>query len=166
MLSSLPRALRTAGTALAAWTPLRWGAAAGGAALTALLVGLPTAVIPNPLFSRMTPTLWWNYPTLVATALLAGIVLATYVKTPAVPRASRSGSIGGVLSFLAVGCPVCNKFVLIALGTSGALSIWAPIQPFLAFASVALLAVAAVKRLTGEIACRAPAPVQDAAPAA
>ncbi|SFK97818.1 hypothetical protein [Streptomyces pini] len=164
MLSSLPRTLRTVGIALAAWTPLRWGAAAGGAALTALLVGLPAAVIPNPLFSRMTPTLWWNYPTLVATALLAGIVLATYVRAPGAPRASRSGSIGGVLSFLAVGCPVCNKFVLIALGTSGALSVWAPIQPFLALASVALLAVAAVKRLTGEIACRAP--VQDAAPAA
>ncbi|CAL9353913.1 hypothetical protein SUDANB106_00524 [Streptomyces sp. enrichment culture] len=164
MLSSLPRALRTAGTALTAWTPLRWGAAAGGAALTALLVGLPTAVIPNPLFSRMTPTPWWNHPALAATAVLAGIVIATYVRTPAAPRASRSASIGGVLSFLAVGCPVCNKFVLVALGTSGALGVWAPLQPFLALASVALLAVAAVKRLGGEIACRTP--VQDAAPAA
>ncbi|MFP8959782.1 hypothetical protein ACLIYP_04275 [Streptomyces nanhaiensis] len=164
MLSSVPRTLRTAGTALAAWTPLRRGAAAGGAALTALLIGLPTAVIPNPLFSRMTPTLWWNYPALAATAVLAGIVIATYVKAPADPRASRSGSIGGVLSFLAVGCPVCNKFVLMALGTSGALGIWAPLQPFLALASVALLAVAAVKRLTGELACRTSA--RDTAPAA
>ncbi len=163
MLSSLPRTLRTAGTALAGWPPLRWGAAVGGAAVTALLVGLPTAVIPNPLFSRMIPTLWWNYPALAVTAVLAGIVIATYVRTPT-PRTSRTGTFGGVLSFLAVGCPVCNKFVLMALGTSGALTVWAPLQPFLALASVALLAVAAVKRLAGEVACQVPA--RDATPAA
>lgn len=54
----------------------------------------------------------------------------------------RSTWLGGVASFgafLAIGCPVCNKLALLLLGTSGALSIWAPIQPVLGAASLALL---------------------------
>ena len=156
-LSSVRRSLRTAGAALAGWSPVRWGTALAGTALTAALIGIPTAVVPTPFFSRMTPVLWWNYPTLALTALLAGIVLGTYVRAP-VAGTARLGTLGGLLSFLAVGCPVCNKLVLVALGTSGALTLWAPVQPFVALASVALLAVAAVRRLSGEIACRIPAP--------
>ena len=53
----------------------------------------------------------------------------------------------------AVGCPVCNKLVLLALGASGAVSWFAPIQPFLAIASVVLMAVAMV--LAGR-----PSPIQ------
>ncbi|MFB7631359.1 hypothetical protein ACFC0M_10495 [Streptomyces sp. NPDC056149] len=148
------RALR----AVAVWPPSRWGTAAGGAALTALVVGLPTAVIPNPLFTRTVATPFWGYPSLVLTAALAGLLLATYVPTGAGAsdqRPSRLGTVGGLLGFLAVGCPVCNKLVLLALGTSGALSIWQPLQPLLAVASLTLLAVATVRRLAGEIACPA-----------
>ncbi|GAA3974020.1 hypothetical protein GCM10023085_65620 [Actinomadura viridis] len=64
-----------------------------------------------------------------------------------------------MLSLLAVGCPVCNKVVLVLLGTSGALTVWAPLQPWLGALSVGLLGVAAVRRLAGEIAC--PVPVRD-----
>jgi len=60
---------------------------------------------------------------------------------------------GGVLSFFAVGCPVCNKLVVLAVGVSGALSYWAPVQPFLAAASVALLGLAAHRRLRGLKSC-------------
>ncbi|MDG4860784.1 hypothetical protein P8605_21895, partial [Streptomyces sp. T-3] len=100
---------------------------------------------------------WWSLPVLVGSALLSGVLVATYVRTGLErPRStSRLGPAGAVLSFLAVGCPVCNKLVLIALGTSGALSIWAPLQPALAVVSLALLAVAAVRRLAGEVACPA-----------
>jgi hypothetical protein len=143
---------------LAAWTPVRWAVAGGGAAVTALVVGVPTDVIPNPLFGRSVPVQWWNYPALAVTALLAGIVLATYVRQPgtATPRSAsitRLGSVGGVLSLLAVGCPVCNKLVLLLLGTSGALSLWAPVQPLVAVVSIALLALAAVRRLSAAAAC-------------
>ncbi|MFK0292875.1 hypothetical protein ACIQU6_20695 [Streptomyces sp. NPDC090442] len=148
------RALR----AVAVWPLSRWGIAAGGAVLTALVVGLPTAVIPNPLFTRTVPTPFWGYPSLALTAVLAGLLLATYVRTGARARdrrPSRLGTVGGLLGFFAVGCPVCNKLVLLALGTSGALSIWQPLQPLLAVVSLALLTVATVRRLAGEIACPA-----------
>jgi hypothetical protein len=65
--------------------------------------------------------------------------------------------LGGVLSYLAVGCPVCNKIALLALGYSGALRWFAPAQPWLAAAGVGLLAYAFHRRLRGEIACAAPA---------
>ena len=52
-----------------------------------------------------------------------------------------------MLSFLAVDCPVCNKLVVLAIGISGAMSYWAPLQPFLAVASLALLGFAVRRRL-------------------
>ncbi|MFW6691106.1 hypothetical protein [Streptomyces sp. MAR4 CNX-425] len=150
---------RLAMRALARWGAARRATAAALATATALAVGLPTALIPNPVFGREIAPEWWSYPLLAATALLAGVVLATYVRRPAAPpapeRVSRWGAAGGLLSFLAVGCPVCNKLVLAALGTSGAMAYWAPLQPLVGAASLALLAVAAVQRLAGEAACPA-----------
>lgn len=150
---SLRRSCRT----LAAWEPRRRAVALAGAVATALAVGVPTDVVPNPLFGRSVPVLWWNYPVLAVTAVLGGIVLATYVRVPAaagaVPAGARSASLGGLLSLLAVGCPVCNKLVLVLLGTSGALTFWAPLQPLVAVVSIGLLAVAAVRRLTTGDTC-------------
>lgn len=173
-MRSLALALRAA----AAWPASRWSVAVAAAALTALAVGLPTAVIPNTLFLRTVPTPWWAYPVLACTAVFAGLLLASYVRTGAGRNRRRGtagpgpdgsdpdrdearrtegprrfGTLGTLLSVFAVGCPVCNKLVLLALGTSGALNIWQPLQPLLAVASLALLAVAAVRRLAGEVAC-------------
>lgn len=122
----------------------------------ALLVGLPTDVIPNPVFGRPVPVTWWSYPVLAATAILGGLLAATYVRTDDEPldRPGRAGGLGGLLAFFAVGCPVCNKLVIIALGTTGALEWFAPAQPWLAALSIALLAWALAARLRGEAACR------------
>jgi hypothetical protein len=139
------------------WSRRRWLATLAGAVLTALLIGLPTDVIPNPVFGRPVPVTWWSLPVLVATSVLAGLLLATYVRDGGadepVDRPARAGGIGGLLAFFAVGCPVCNRLVVIALGTTGALELFAPLQPLLAIASVALLAVALQRRLAGERAC-------------
>jgi hypothetical protein len=45
------------------------------------------------------------------------------------------------LSWLAIGCPVCNKLVVLAVGASGALSYFAPMQPWLAAVSISSLMV-------------------------
>lgn len=145
----------------------RWAAAAVGALATAVLIGVPTDVIPNPVFDRPVPVTWWSVPALAVTSILAGLLLATYVRSPggaavtAVPadeldRPARTGSVGGMLAFFAVGCPVCNKLVVVALGTTGAVELFAPLQPLLAVASIALLALALRRRLAGEVACAVP----------
>jgi hypothetical protein len=62
-------------------------------------------------------------------------------------RENSSGELGtSVVSALAVGCPICNKVVVGLLGVSGALSMWAPIQPVLAVLSVAALLAAVIVR--------------------
>jgi hypothetical protein len=58
-----------------------------------------------------------------------------------------------VLTFFAVGCPVCNKLVLIALGSAGAITWFEPIQPVLQAVAVALLGWALFARLEGERFC-------------
>ncbi|MFZ2504038.1 MAG: hypothetical protein WAW88_15365 [Nocardioides sp.] len=153
---------------LAAWPVRRWVTAAGAALAVALLVGLPTDLIPNPVFGRTIPPTTWSYPVLAVTALLSGLLIATYVRAPLAevsapegadqrdPTSTR-GLLGGALSFFAVGCPVCNKLVLLALGTTGAVRWFEPVQPLLAAASIALVAYALRERLLAEVACRLPA---------
>ncbi len=70
------------------------------------------------------PVTWWPYPVLVVTA-----------------------SLGGLLSFFAVGCPVCNKLVVLALGTVGARRWFEPFQPARALLSIVLLVIALRSRL-------------------
>ena len=144
------------------WPLRRWATALVAAVLTVVLVGVPTVLIPNPVFAREVPPTWWAWPALLLTAALSGLVMATYVRVGPAPepgsdRASRAGAVGGFLAYLAVGCPVCNKLALIALGYTGALQWFAPVQPVLAVAGVALLAYALRRRLAGELACPVPA---------
>lgn len=143
---------------LCAWPRRRWGAAGVGAVVTALVVGLPTDVIPNPVFGRPVAVTWWSYPVLAATAVLGGLLVATYVRADGVTeltgdRPARAGGIGGLLSYFAVGCPVCNKLVVIAVGTTGARRWFEPVQPWLAGASVVLLALAVRARVRNERSC-------------
>lgn len=151
--------------ALKGWSATRWWFAAAMALVSALVIGLPTDVIPNPVFGRQgTPVEPWAVPVLVVTAVLSGLLFATYLRPDAdtvstaadderLDRPGRFGGAGGLLAFFAVGCPICNKLVVVALGTSGALTWFAPVQPYLGVIALALLAWALRVRLRGELAC-------------
>lgn len=136
-------AIPSAGPAAApAW---RWRRGAMAAAVSALIVGVPTDVIDTEWFTRMTPVRWWEYPVLALTAVLTGLWFA--MVRPAADERGGAGVLGtSLLSALAVGCPVCNKIVVGLLGVSGALGVWAPIQPVLALASLAALGAAVIVR--------------------
>ncbi|SDS75388.1 hypothetical protein SAMN04489751_2775 [Brevibacterium sandarakinum] len=71
-------------------------------------------------------------------------------------RGGTFGTVGGMLGWFAVGCPVCNKIALVVLGYTGALTYFAPLQPVLAVLSVVLLLVAVVVRLKGQFSCPVP----------
>lgn len=120
-----------------------------GIILGSLIIGIPTAVIPNPIFIRMTPTRPSDYGFWVVSSILLGLLGASYlVHSPeAVETSSNELVGGGFLSILAVGCPICNKIVVLALGVSGALTYFAPIQPLIGLASIALLIYALRLRL-------------------
>lgn len=72
------------------WTRRHVGAAVVGAALTALVVGLPKDVVPNPVLGRAVPVPWWSYPMLRVVSVLTGLLLATYVKGTDLVRAAAA----------------------------------------------------------------------------
>jgi hypothetical protein len=128
--------------------------------------GLVSAIIPSPVFGRTIAPEPFAIVTWIVSAPLAGVLAATYFVRPpaqdATPLAatgqaadssgsaangSTLGTVGGIGVFLAIGCPVCNKLALVLLGTSGALTVFAPIQPIIGAASVALLGATLMWRL-------------------
>jgi len=137
---------------------LAWSAAAGVAGL--VVFGLVSAIIPNPVFGREIPPEPFAIAVWLASGLLMGLLAGTYLAPPPTPlvalpgdggvsarRTSTLGYAGGLAAFLAIGCPVCNKIALVLLGASGALSIWAPLQPLVGLASLGLLVAALAWRL-------------------
>ncbi|MHB8274226.1 MAG: hypothetical protein ACYDC9_05600 [Dermatophilaceae bacterium] len=52
------------------------GAAMVGAVLTALVVGLPTDVEPNPVFGRAVLVTWWSHLLLLVVSVPTGLLLA------------------------------------------------------------------------------------------
>lgn len=148
-------------TELRSWGARRWAVAAAAAVGTVLLVGIPTDVIPNPVFGRPVEVTWWSLPVLFATGVLAGLLAATYLRDDAEPladRPARMGGVGGLLAYFAIGCPVCNKLVVLALGATGALEFFAPLQPALALLGVVVLGVALRARLRAARSCPVPVP--------
>ncbi|MFD5867918.1 hypothetical protein ACFWGD_04775 [Corynebacterium sp. NPDC060344] len=116
-------------------------AALGAALATFLIIGLPTDIVPNPIFGRDVPVRPWELPVLVTTSVLTGLYFG--LQRPGSEKSAPA--IGGAgLAMFAVACPVCNKIVLLALGTSGALGFWQPLQPFLAAISLAALLAAVI----------------------
>lgn len=179
LASSVPRDLGLAARGLRTWGPRRFAVAASVAVGFGLLLGLSTVLIPNPMFARDIPPEWWNYPVWILTSVLSGMVAATYVREDRAAGASPSGGAdgfgdddnisgqsrrpgrfgfaGAFLAWFAVGCPVCNKLALLALGYTGALTWFAPVQPLLAVVALGLTSVALVVRLRGQVACVLPA---------
>lgn len=161
------RTLDAARSALSEWSARQYVAATGFSFAFALLIGIPTVLIPNPVFGREVPVVAWNYPVWIASSVLAGMLAATYVRprsgqqvppepSDAVDGASRLGVLGGVLAWFAVGCPVCNKLALLALGYSGALTWFAPAQAYLAAIALLTTAGALLVRLRGQVLCPTP----------
>lgn len=122
-----------------------WATALVLAVASMLAIGIPTAIVETPVFGREVPVRPQDYAIWVATGALILLVAATFT-LPAEQSGSGFAWGGGLLSFIAVGCPVCNKLVLLALGTTGALNIFGPVQLYLGLTSLVLLAYTLVVR--------------------
>jgi hypothetical protein len=108
--------------------------------VAAVLIAVPSDLIDTPLFGRPVDTRPIDYLILAVTASLIGLIFAIRVPQDEVSEKQDTRTVwGGFVSFLAVGCPVCNQLVVGLVGTSGALSWWAPVQPVVGLAAVAIL---------------------------
>ena len=141
-----------------------------------MLYGLLVAIIPNPIFGRIIPADAAAIVVWIVSAPLMGMLTAMYVVgapgrfistsgTAPTGDGSESGAftLRGLATFFAIGCPVCNKIVLLALGTSGAPNLFAPIQPLIGAASIGLLCATLIWRLRRPTqACAVPAGIAAA----
>jgi lipoprotein-anchoring transpeptidase ErfK/SrfK len=139
------------------WSWPQWMAAVVGAVVVSAVLGVPTGLIATPFYIRMTAAPGWSYVVWLATSVLSGLLIATYVRRPSVTRSpTRVGVAANVGSMLAVGCPACNKLVVATVGMGGALNVWAPLQPIVAAVSLVLLGWALRRRCTLAATCALP----------
>ena len=118
-----------------------------------LLFGIATSIIPNKLFTRMTPIGWLEYASLLTTSLLLGVYIGlTYyqrkTKSMKCDAAAASGSISGFLTF---GCSICNKLLVFLLGIIGVLTYFEPIRPIFGILGLGLLSGAIFYKARGLI---------------
>ncbi|MEM9564699.1 MAG: hypothetical protein AAGA93_18905 [Actinomycetota bacterium] len=110
------------------------------AVVAAVVIAIPADLIENPIFGRPIEPKAIDYVILAITASLIGLILAIRPEPSEVTDGQETRTLfGGLVSFLAVGCPVCNQLVVALVGTSGALSWWAPVQPVVGLLAIGLL---------------------------
>ncbi len=114
--------------------------AQGVAAAAAMFVILGTvaALWKNPLFMRMTPTEGFEIVLLLLQSVFAGV----YVGLPQNPCGKRTAGAGAIIGFLGIACPVCNKLLVLAVGSALLLEYFEPVRLYVALAGAALLAAA------------------------
>ncbi len=100
-------------------------------------LGTVAALWKNPLFVRMTPA---GDHEVVLLGLLA-VLLGTYVAIRRPFCSAKTAGVGGVLGFIGVACPVCNKVLLLLFGGDLLLTYFEPVRVYVA--AVGVLAVAA-----------------------
>ena len=140
-----------------------WPRAVLFAGVAAVIIAVPSDLIDTPIFGRPVAARWIDYVILAVTSALIGLIFAIRPESTELAAATeRQGTRtiwGGFVSFLAVGCPVCNQAVVALVGVSGALSWWAPVQPFVGLLAVALLLYTLRKRLNTFKLIACPVPV-------
>lgn len=136
------------------WSPGQWRLAAAVSVFTFLIIGEIGETLPPESAGRVYPVEWWNWATLVASAMLIGLIAATF----AVPGGRRglagagSGSAGTVAAIV-MACPVCSPLAIPLLGTGGLMAFLVPDRGWLALASVVLLGLTLLLRLRAGTTC-------------
>jgi hypothetical protein len=125
-----------------------WLRAVVYAAIAGVVIAVPAGLIDTPVFGRPVAVKPIDYMILALTSGLIGLILAMSAEPSAATEKDERRTVWvGFVSFLAVGCPVCNQAVVALVGTSGALSWWAPVQPLVGLLAVGLLLYTLRKRL-------------------
>lgn len=146
---------------LRALPPITWLRAIPLALIAAVVIAVPADLINTSFFGRPVEPKSIDYFILAITAALIGLILAIRPEQLTIrDEQDQTRTIwGGFVSFLAVGCPVCNQAVVALIGTSGALSWWAPVQPVVGLAAIALLVHTLRRRLDTYELAACPIPV-------
>lgn len=109
--------------------------------LAILILGIPTAVIRNHFYFRMTPAFWFDYVFLVVNGVLIGLYFAiTYTSTqPEACKIEKKSIFASLLALFGIACPICNQILLLIFSTTLLLSFLEPIRPYISLTSSILL---------------------------
>ncbi len=120
---------------------IKYGMIGIGTTITFFFVlGIPTAVIKNPWFTRMIETNLLDISFLVITSILLGTFLSiSLYKKYSVKACTTSTYAGGFGSVFAFGCPICNKALVFLFGTSAIMTYFEPYRPVLGIVSILIL---------------------------
>lgn len=105
------------------------------ATLSFLLLGSVAALWDNPLFVRMTPAGAWEIAALLSMSMLSGIYIAIRRQTCSM----RPAGAGGIIGFVGIACPTCNKVLMLLFGGELLMVYLEPIRPHLATLGVLIL---------------------------
>lgn len=109
-------------------TPKRIAAGFAVAIISFVLLGTVATLWDNPFFTRMTPVGGWEIAMLAAMSVISGIYVA--IRRPFC--SAKGASAGGVLTFIGVACPVCNKILLFIFGGELLLTYFEPVRIYVA----------------------------------
>lgn len=108
-----------------------------------LLFGTVTALWENPFFTRMTPVVGYEFILLALESVLLGL----YFSVKRTACATKTSGAGGVLGFLGIACPACNKILLILFGAGFLLTCFEPVRLYVGLLGIGLLFFALEKKL-------------------
>ena len=113
-----------------------------------IVSGMVTSLLPNYFFARMTPITKLDYVFLTSSSILLGTYVGVhYYKKNTTKKCDTVASTGGVGSFLAFACPVCNKLLVFLFGATALMTYFEPYRPVLGIVSSGLLGAAVYWRI-------------------
>jgi hypothetical protein len=105
-------------------------------------LGIPTVIIPNNLFLRMTPVTVYDQIFLVLASALLGTYAALHFYSKKCSNDTYLASGGVLTSIFALGCPVCNALLVTLFGATALLTYFEPLRPILGLITVTMLGAA------------------------
>ncbi len=107
-----------------------------------LAFGIPTAVIPTGLFTRMVPAGILDYIFLIVTSAMLGAYVSLYLYGRRTCSKDYAAAGGAVPAFLAVSCPACSVILVSLFGMSAVMIYFEPLRPVLGIIGTVILAAA------------------------
>jgi hypothetical protein len=107
------------------------------------LFSIPTALINNPFFKRMTPVTKLDLILLVIISLMLGIYVSLHFylkyKNNKCSYYAIGGAFTGVFAFT---CPICNILLVAVFGSTALLTYFEPYRPLLGVVAIVLIGFA------------------------
>ncbi|MFH1391001.1 MAG: hypothetical protein ABIH20_01685 [Candidatus Diapherotrites archaeon] len=106
-----------------------------------IIMGTPTALVPNPLiqYTRMIEATALDYFFLATTSIMLAALISLKLYFKSEKKTGAKELVGGVAGFIAFSCPICNAILVAILGSATIMAFIEPLRPILGMVSIALL---------------------------